>query len=429
MGAHRRAALVVALSIVGACSTTNSDPADDVTVPATSATSDVDVEVDVDVEFDVDLGGVTTGDVFASAGSDLMDAPVVVMLHGTAGDRTRMHDIARRVATDDVLVYVPDWPSIDQVYGYPSDDDEPYREQADVLVCALRYIRRTTAERGGDPDDITVYGHSGGAMAGARVAMVLDPPWSGIDCDAGTSHVPRRFIGSAGDYEGLYQLSSVVPDLYAPYDPLTIEPTNGELEVRLVHGMSDDSVSADVSSAFLGHLLANGIDARMISTDSAHGALIDPSTPAGEFMAEQIVALVRGEPSAFDDEGEPATMVYDGSCRYDGPSTFDVGRPIDVEFATPDGQVWLLAFSVLPDATETDDEIMEREGVPLGEPPDFVDFGGIQLIDQPGSEIIRLVFLEDDQRWVLACVPVETTDTRWPASSIPRLAVVLSPSV
>jgi dienelactone hydrolase len=410
---------VFVLAIVGACSGADSDPTTGSTtgstVPATS------VAGDVEVEFDVDLGGVTVADVFAPAGEELADAPVVMMLHGTAGDRTRLHDLARRVASDGVLVYVPDWPSIDQVGGYPSDDDEPYRRQAEVVVCALRYVRRTAADRGGNPDDITVYGHSGGAMAGARVAIVDDPPWPGIDCDAGTSHVPQRFIGSAGDYDGSYQMSQVVPDLFAPYDPMTIEPTNTDLEVRLVHGMSDDSVSADVSSAYLGHLLAGGIDAQMIATDSGHGEMIDTSTPAGEFMAEQIVALVMGETSAFDEQGEPARMSDDGSCNYEGTSTFEVRRPIDIEFTTPDEPVWFLAFSVLPEANVTDEEIMAREGVPLDEPPDFVDFGGLQLIDRPGSELIRLIFLEDDQRWVLACVP--------PAPpSIVRPAVVLSPA-
>jgi hypothetical protein len=185
--------------------------------------------------------------------------------------------------------------------------------------------------------------------------------------------------------------------------------------------MSDDSVSADVSSAFLGHLLDNGIDAQMISTDSGHGELIDPSRPGGEFVAEQIVALVTGEPSAFDETGQSATMSDDGTCRYDGPATFEVGRPIDLEFTTPDEPTWLLAFSVLPDAPETDEEIMAREGVPVDEPPDFVDFGGLQLIDRPGAEVIRLIFLEGDQRWVLACVPAA-------APPIVRLAVVLSPA-
>ncbi len=128
-------------------------------------------------------------------------------------------------------------------------------------------------ERGGDPDDLTVFGHSGGAMVGAQVAMVSEPPWPGIDCDAGTSHAPQRFIGSAGDYNGLYQLSQVVPaEFFAPYDPTVIEPTNTDLEVRLVQGLSDGTIGMSESSEFLAHVLSYGLDAELIITGSAgHG--------------------------------------------------------------------------------------------------------------------------------------------------------------
>ena len=73
----------------------------------------------------------------------------------------------------------------------------------------------------------------------------------------------------------------------------------------------------------------------------------------------------------------------------------------------------------------SDEEIFSYEGVPLAEPPEFVDTGGVQLVDQPGSETFRLLFLESDQRWVLACVPVEPPELETP--EVPRFATVLSP--
>lgn len=384
-------------------------------------------DADVAVSLDVELGGVTAADVFQPrAGNDGL-APVVVMLHGTAAERSRLHGLAQRVAAEGVLVYVPSWPVIDQAQGYPADTDEPYRRQAETVVCALRHIRRTAMERGGDPDELTVFGHSGGAMVGAQVAMVSEPPWPGIDCDAGTSHAPQRFIGSAGDYNGLYQLSEVAPPgSFAPYDPTVIEPTNTDLEVRLVHGLSDATLGASESSEFVAHVGDHGLDAELITTDSGHGDMIDPTTTAGRFVAEQVVALVYEQPSAFDLEGEAARISYDGVCNYEGPSTFEVGRPIDLEFETSeDPQLRFLAFSILAEATVSDEEILSYEGVPLAEPPEFVDTGGLQLVDRPGSETFRLVFLESDQRWVLACVPVEPRELETP--EVPRLAVVLSP--
>ena len=87
------------------------------------------------------------------------------------------------------------------------------------------------------------------------------------------------------------------PDLYAPFDPTSLEPTNTDLEVRLIHGLSDGTLGASESSEFLAHVLSYGLDAQLISTDSGHGEMIDPMTPAGVFVAEQVVALVMGEPS------------------------------------------------------------------------------------------------------------------------------------
>ncbi len=417
-----RSVALVALLVGTACSTTDDGGATEPSMSMVEARSDPEVVVDLDV----DLGGVTTADVFEPGTGENGAVPVVVMLHGTAAERLRLHELAQRVAADGVLVFVPSWPVIDQAGGFPGETDEPYRRQAEVVVCALRHIRRTAVERGGDPDDLTVFGHSGGAMVGAQVAMVSEPPWPGIDCDAGTPHAPQRFIGSAGDYNGLYQLAQTVPDLYAPYDPTSIEPTNLDLEVRLVQGLNDETIGMSESSEFLAHVLSYGLDAELIITDSGHGEMIDPTATAGEFVAGQIVSLVTGQPSAFELDGEDARMSYDGECNYDGPQTFEVGRPIDVEFETPDDPVRFLAFSVLPDATVTDEEIFSYEGVPLAEPPEFVDAGGFQPVDQPGSETFRLLFLESDQRWVLACVPIEPPEAETP--EVPRLAAVLSPA-
>jgi len=83
--------------------------------------------------------------------------------------------------------------------------------------------------------------------------------------------------------------------------------------------------------------------------------MIDPTAAAGEFVAEQIVSLVTGQPNAFE-----------------------------------------------------------------------LDAGGFQPVDQPGSETFRLLFLESDQRWVLACVPVEPPEAETP--DVPQNAVVLSPA-
>src|SRR6056297_477595 len=236
-------AVAVAASII-ACTAANE---------AASVPLDTNATDEPGARRDLDLGG-SPADVFLpgpprpdSAGA----APVVMMLHGTAGERSHMEPLAEAVAADGALVYVPTWPVIDQVAPFPEDqEDEPFRAQSEAVVCALRHIRLTAAEYGGDPADVTVVGHSGGGMIGARVSIVDDPPWPGIDCNAGVDHRPTRFIGLAGDYEGIYQYGQERSDLYAPYDVLALEPTNPELEVWLLHGHNDDAVNVSSSALF-----------------------------------------------------------------------------------------------------------------------------------------------------------------------------------
>ncbi len=87
--------------------------------------------------------------------------------------------------------------------------------------------------------------------------------------------------------------------------------------------------------------------------------------------------------------------------------------------------MWFLAYSILPGATVTDEEILSIRRVPFVPPPEFVDTGGFEMIDQPGSETIRLIFLEADQRWVLACMPFEPPESETP--QFPLSVAVLSP--
>jgi predicted esterase len=215
-----------------------------------------------------------------------------------------LEPLAAEVAQTGALVYLPTWPVIDQVRPFPEDEgDEPYRRQSEAVICVLRDVKRTAAELGGDPGDVTLVGSSGGAMVGARVAIVAEPPWPGIDCDAGIDHRPERFIGLAGDYEGLYQYATPGWELYRPHDVLTIEPTNPDLDVWLLHGQNDESVGVRMSARFVDHLAQAGIDARLLTTDSDHVAQLDMSSPAGEFTAARIVAIIHGraEPQWWPD--------------------------------------------------------------------------------------------------------------------------------
>lgn len=380
-----------------------------------------------DTEFEtwrgLDVSGVTVTDVFAPGDADGL--PVVVMLHGTGGERQVMEPLARAVAAKGAVVYVPDWPVIDQMAALPADDDEPFRRQAEAVVCALRYARRTAADFGGDPDDLTVFGHSGGAAAGARVALVEAPlPWPGIDCDPTLSHLPERFIATGGDFVGLYQYSTRCPDLFEPYDPMTIEPTNADLEVRLIHGYYDTAVDARVSLLFDEHLTVCGIDSAVIATDTGHSELRDPSMPAGRFVVDQVDALIHGRESVFDRSTDEATVGFaeDGECRYDGPTQMPRGEPLRIEIRneTAGELLWFALARLRPEVPVSLQELRADRTSSGDGPPAFVSFGSFWSVPAGSTGYLDWVFVDADARWAVYCMrdPDPTDPMAWPSFAL-----------
>jgi len=345
-------------------------------------------------------------------------APVVVMLHGTEGDRTKMDPLAAAVAANGALVYVPSWPVIDQVAAFPEEEgDEPFRRQSEVVVCTLRAIRRTAAELGGDPDDISVVGHSGGGMIGARVSLVGEPPWPGIDCDADIDHRPSRFIGLAGDYEGRYQYATMYRDLYAPYDLLATEPTNTDLEMWLLHGHSDDTVPLYFSDELLAHARSAGIRAELITADWDHAAPLDPDGPAGRYTADFISAIVHdAADESWTRTDADATLTFEGEdrCTYAGPSTWPLEETLVLRLENRENVgMWFVLVSVRPGEGGTTAELLEGDGELGVDNPDWVDFGGFVKVGPRSTSTLRFVLAEGDQRFVLYCHPDPQADHPW----------------
>lgn len=368
-------------------------------------------------------------------------APVVVMLHGTEGDRTRMNPLAAAVAARGALVYVPSWPVIDQVAGFPDDEgDEPFRRQSEAVICALREIRRTSSELGGDPNDLTVVGHSGGGMIGARVALVDDPPWPGIDCDADIDHAPSRFIGLAGDYEGWYQYGPRAPrsgpdygpareNLYEPYDVLAIQPTNTDLEMWLLHGANDTAIPLYISDELVQHARSAGITAHLIATDWSHAAPLDPDQPAGRYAADAISAIVHGDvDEAWTRADADAALSFQSEdrCTYSGPSTWPLDKMLVVQLENrEDIETWFALVSVRQDADETDAQLLEDDGELGIDDPEWVDYGGFLQLEPRSSSLLGFVFAEGDERFVLYCHPDPDADHPWANWMFP--ASVLTP--
>jgi hypothetical protein len=370
---------------------------------------------ELEVHRDLDVSGVTVTDVFAPPDGE--DLPVVVILHGTGGDREVMEPLARAVAEEGAVVYVPSWPVIDPSAEIPADG-EPFRLQAEAVVCALRFARRTAAEFGGDPDELTLLGHSGGATAGARVALVDEPPWPSIECDPDISHVPERFVATGGDFLGEYQDAFECPELFAPYDPFSIGVTDSDLEVRLIHGVVDQAVCSRVSVLFDDHLRELGVDTALVATDTGHADLRDPETPAGRFVVDQVTALIHDRPSVFEMEGTPATLtVRDGVCDYSGPLELDRGDLLRLELRNPTGDpVWFSPVRIQPDSDITLEQVRADRSPAGAGPPDWADTGDFFLMQGESTRRLDWAFVDGDARWVVFCTadPNPGDPMRWP---------------
>ena len=353
MKARHAIAALMTVSLA-ACSSSGDDTSSRTDVTPESSIGDAGIR-------DVDVGG-NEADIFppGPVEPDGELAPVVIMLHGTLGDRSRMEPLATAVAERGALVVVPTWPVIDQTAPFPeSEGDEAYRQQSESVICALRDVKQSAAEFGGDPSNVTLLGHSGGGMIGARVAIVDEPPWPGIDCDAAIDHRPDRFIGMAGDYEGYYQYSSEQSALYAPYDVLALEPTNLDLDVWLLHGHNDDAVIHD-----------------------------------------------RQGPDWWLDGPSDASLrlAADDSCTYDGPETWPTDRAMRIEIENgTDLDASFAMVSIRDDVEITREEALAGDGILGVDDPDWVDWGGFRPVPPGERRMLDLAFAEADQTFVAYC--------------------------
>jgi acetyl esterase/lipase len=388
--------------LLASCASTSDD---DVPASGTSV-RDVEVLAGLVVARDVAVADVTVADVFAPA-AEQIGLPVVVMFHGTEGLRANMEPLAIDVARSGAVVVVPSWPVITQ-RPLISTTEDVYAEQAAAAVCAVRFARTTATEFGGDATDLTVLGHSGGGPVGARVALVDEPPWPGIDCYPGTSSHVDRFIGTAGDFTGDYQFSSWIPELYHPYDVFDLQVTNPDLEVRLFHGGADTNVWVGVSTDFDQHLRSLGIDSDVAYVETAHGDLIQPSTPAGRLVADQVDALVHDRSSVFDPGGTTAVMRFeDDRCSYDPSGPDVIGQPLHLRLlGDRDVPVWFSLVGFEPGLTDADvAAILADAPRRLDDPPRApIDANFVQVL--PGSEgEMTWVIVTDALRWVAYCMP------------------------
>ena len=379
----------------------------------------------VRVERDVDVADITVTDVLAPNGpaEDPAGYPVVVMLHGGDGDPKEMEPLAEAVAERGAVVYVPTWPVVTERLAGTALDDA-YRGQVEAVVCSLRHARRTAADFGGNADDLTLLGHSAGGFVGAAAAIVDEPPWPGIDCDAEVEHRPQRFIGTSGDYTGWTLFARDEPAVSAPYDPQLLPVTNRDLEVRLMHGFADDTVWAEAALGFRNHLADSGLDARVLALDVGHSGPIQP-TVAPDFVAEQISGLLHHTPTAFEPERAASLSFVDDRCVYDGPEQLALGDAIAIDIRNESDVRVYFFFVAFADWRPADIglDLDGRPWVRVEEPPDDPRELAFFPIEARDTTEIEWAFVDGERPWVLFCLPHDDH----PAAGMMHPAVELVP--
>lgn len=356
--------------------------------------------------FDIPVDDVTTMDAYAPPDADA--APVAVVLHGTLSDRTRMAPFAAALADVGAVVFVPSWPVIEQL-DYANRSTDGYLAQVEAVVCSLRAARRSAPAVGGDPGELTLIGFSGGGMVGATVSLVTDPPWDGIDCDDGTAHAPTRFVGIDGDYRGVYQWAQAMPAEFAPFAPMEIAMTNAPV-IRLFAGLNDQNVNAYQAGEFFDRTLAAGADVRLMVTGAEHGEAVDPSTPIGRFVVDQVAAEIHGESDVF--ATTPATAIgltFDGRrCDLTGPTALEAGDLVELTFRNDtDVQASFGMTSVYLD-TDLDAVVGDRQPTPVYDPPSWIFHGGFRSV--PPNRTSSSTWLVDDHyHWLPVCLVDDPT--------------------
>jgi hypothetical protein len=126
--------------------------------------------------------------------------PLVVMLPGGFESKdTYMSDWATTVAERGAVVFVPNWIRILEMPPTAKELRAVLVGMIGDIAAAVRFARGTGARYGGDPGNLTLFGHSNGAMGATMEAFSRAPASKGALKGAGST-IPESLVVFDGDY-------------------------------------------------------------------------------------------------------------------------------------------------------------------------------------------------------------------------------------
>ena len=277
-------------------------PAAPTAVPPTPAGRGIDVTNDV--VFATSLYGDATKwklDVYAPirAGS----WPVMLFTHGFGGNRKGYVALSQAIAERGAVVFTFDWPATVEDIAL-RDDGRGVREMIETAACAVRFAKARALQYGGDPERVTLGGHSYGGyivawvgLAGGQSDRLWDEfaserggPPPQVECvEPGGSARVDAIVAIAGGYNvwDVPRYWEKAPDLLALTDPYGRIGDDGDLRVRLIHGENDDLVPVSDAVSLNEALAEAGYDTKLTLWEGGHGVPID-------LTVEQVLELSGG---------------------------------------------------------------------------------------------------------------------------------------
>lgn len=211
--------------------------------------------------------------------------PTVVLIHGLQGTKEGYSRESEIISKNGAIVYTLNWPD-STVDIAAIDNGRGYRDMSETISCAIQFAQETTKNFGGDPDHITLIGHSYGAGYGIWFALGyedLNAKWKDfqVDYDGPAAQVEcvykpesvrvNAYIGIGG---GHYSTTDVLEnrnhELWEIVSPLSYLGKNMDMPIRLLHGDQDTIADPESSQVFNEILLKAGYDSDVILYDGRH---------------------------------------------------------------------------------------------------------------------------------------------------------------
>lgn len=176
-------------------------------------------------------------DIYKPKSEEQKPLPVVIFFYGGSWDSGNKKDylfVGEAFAAKGFITVIPDYRVFPEV-KFPAFMQDP--------ALAAKWVKDNVADYGGDPDNITIVGHS----AGAHIGMMLNLNKTYLAAVDLTPAAFNAFVGLAGPYDFLPLTSDRLKTIFGPEDqrwqsqPINFVSNNHQPTLLMV-GLKDDTV-------------------------------------------------------------------------------------------------------------------------------------------------------------------------------------------